>query len=140
MYAVYVAGAYSSDNLITLLDNMRKGMNLSHDILKAGYAPFVPWFDYHFSLISNDMTIDDYYNYTLEWLSRADAMILVPGYENSVGTANEIDLAKELGIPIFNDIESLNKHFTRNGLTPKQRENHRKMVEDMTGRKLDRYP
>lgn len=105
MKRVYVAGAYSADNALGVLDNMRRGMRLALMVLKAGFAPFVPWFDYHFSLMS-DMTIEEYYNYSMAWLEASDAVIVQPvGAEQSKGTRAEIARANELGIPVFNEEE-----------------------------------
>ena len=103
---VFVAGAYSSDTIIGSLDNMRRGMRLAYNVLKAGYAPFTPWFDYHFALIG-EMTIDEYRDYSLAWLRVSDAILVVKGWENSEGTKNEIKYAGELGIPVFYDLGDL---------------------------------
>ena len=104
---VYVAGAYSSPTLIGALDNMRRGMQLAFKVLKAGFSPFVPWFDYHFSLIG-DVTIEEYQGYCLPWIEVSDAMLIVPeGVEESNGTQAELKLAEELGIPIFYSLKDL---------------------------------
>lgn len=84
---IYVAGAYSADNVIAVLDNMRKGMRLATEVFLAGYAPFSPWMDYHYQLMLWDgehLSVNDYYDYSISWLAVSDAMILVPGYENSL--------------------------------------------------------
>lgn len=110
MKRVYVAGAYSADNVLSVLDNMREGMRLSTEVLLAGYAPFSPWLDYHFSLMlreSESLSIKDYYDYSIAWLVVSDAMILVPGWEESKGTQNEIKIAKERKIPIYNSLKDL---------------------------------
>ncbi len=104
---VYVAGAYSSNNVLGVFANMRKGMNLALEVLQHGYAPFVPWFDYHFSLLSENVTLEMYYAYSMAWLEKSDAVILVPGWENSNGTQKEIERAKELGIPVVNGLDAL---------------------------------
>ena len=48
---MYVAGAYSSDNVLGVLDNMRRGMRMSTEIFLAGFSPFCPWLDYQFQLM-----------------------------------------------------------------------------------------
>lgn len=105
MKRVYVAGAYSATSVLEVFDNMRRGMRLAHMVLKCGFAPFVPWFDYQFSLIS-DMTIEEYYEYSLAWLEASDAVVVQPiGAEDSKGTQAEIARANELGIPVFQEDE-----------------------------------
>jgi len=109
---VYVAGAYSADNVISVLDNMRKGMRVSTEVLLAGFAPFSPWLDYHFTLMlqgDEKLTVEDYYNYSMRWLEASDAILLVSGWENSKGTAAELARAEELKIPVFVSIEDLKK-------------------------------
>ena len=106
---VYVAGPYSADNVITILDNMRRGMRAGYELLQLGFAPFCCWFDYHFSL-QGECFLEQYYEYSMVWLEVADAVLVLPDSENSIGTQNEIKRAKELGIPIFYSIKTL-VHF-----------------------------
>jgi nucleoside 2-deoxyribosyltransferase len=107
MLKVYVAGAYSAPNVIAVLDNMRRGMQLSYKVIKAGFAPFVPWFDYQFSLIG-EMKLEEYYAYSIAWLEVSDAVLVVPdGADKSKGTQAEIALANKLGIPVFWSLEVL---------------------------------
>lgn len=112
MKRIYIAGAYSGPNVITILDNMRRGMRLSTEVFLAGYAPFCPWHDflYHLVLMEGEqLTIDEYYRYSLAWLVVADSVLVVPGYEQSKGTAEEIMIAHTAGIPVFYSIDELKK-------------------------------
>lgn len=114
MKRIYVCGAYSADNVITVLDNMRKGMRIATEVLLAGYAPFCPWHDYHFQLMLQGvekLSVEDYYEYSIAWLPVCDAVLLVPGYESSVGTKNEIAVAGSLKIPVFVTLEDLSLFF-----------------------------
>lgn len=107
---VYVAGAYSASNIISALDNMRRGMRAGLEVLLAGFAPFVPWFDYHFQLMIRDeetLTVQNYYDYSMAWLEVSDAVLVLPNSENSKGTQAEIQRAKELNIPIFYSLDEL---------------------------------
>jgi len=109
---VYVAGAYSSDNVMGVLENMRKGMRISTDVLVAGYAPFCPWLDYQFNLMLRDnesLTINDFYEYSMSWLDVSDVVLVVPGWENSKGTITEIERAEQQGIPVYYSLELLKK-------------------------------
>ena len=110
MKRVYVAGAYSADNVITILDNMRRGMRLGTEVLLAGYAPFVPWFDYQFQLMLREgesLTVRDYYDYSMAWLEASDCVLVVPKSENSKGTQAEIKRATELEIPVYHSLDEL---------------------------------
>ena len=109
---VYVAGAYSSNNVLGVLENMRLGMRASKDVMLARLAPFCPWLDYHFWLMLDDgetLTVDDFYEYSMAWLAASDAVLVVnnPANIDSVGLKKELDLARQLRIPIFNTVERL---------------------------------
>ena len=107
---VYVAGAYSADNVMGVLNNMRRGMELATKVLLAGFAPFCPWYDYHYIILlreGENLTVQDMYTYSINWLSVSDAVLLVPGWEKSVGTKMEIEVAVSLGIPVFEDLHDM---------------------------------
>jgi len=104
MKRVYVAGSYNGPNVIRVLDNMRIGMEAAKKVLLHGMAPFCPWFDYHFQLMlkgHEDLTIEDYYNYSIAWLEKSDAVYVCNLRKESVGTKKEIDVALRHGIPVF---------------------------------------
>jgi len=110
MKRVYVAGAYSADNVIGLLDNMRKGMRASTEVLLSGMAPFSPWLDHHFQFMLKEgelLSVEDYYNYSLTWLEVSEAMLVLPDSTESKGTQIEIKRAQALHIPIFYTLEEL---------------------------------
>ena len=114
MKRIYIAGAYSANNVITALDNMRKGMRLATKVFLIGHAPFCPWLDFHFQLMLREgetITVEDYYKYSIAWLKVSDAMLLVPGWQVSKGTKAEMEIADKMGIPIYYDIEELMPNF-----------------------------
>jgi predicted Rossmann-fold nucleotide-binding protein len=50
---------------------------------------------------------EDFYEYSIAWLEKADAVLVVPGWEDSVGTKKELARAKELSIPIYYSMAEL---------------------------------
>ena len=107
---VYVAGSYNADNVISVLDNMRIGMQAGKDVLLLGRSPFVPWFDYHFQLMlrkGESLSVDDYYRYSMDWLEVSDIVYVCNYRNNSKGTKAEIEMAIKLGIPVVYNIEEL---------------------------------
>jgi len=54
-----------------------------------------------------DFTVEQFYRYSIEFLKRSDAVVLVPGWEKSTGTLKEIKIALELGIPVFENKQLL---------------------------------
>ena|ERR1035437_10560980 len=104
MKRVYVAGAYSSDNVLGVLNNIREGIRVSTEILLAGYAPFCPWLDHSFVLAlreGENISVQNFYDYSTAWLEVSDMVVLVPGWENSHGTRAEIEIARTLNIPVY---------------------------------------
>jgi hypothetical protein len=111
MKRVYVAGSYNGPDVLTVLKNMRKGFRACVDVLRAGFAPFCPWGDYHFTLAQTEyekpLTIDDYYRYSMSWLRASEAVYVCNYREDSKGTKAEIEEAKRLGIPVYFTLKDL---------------------------------
>ena len=109
MKKVYVAGAYSANNIIDCLKNIGRGEHYSAEIFMMGFAPFCPWHDADY-VIKNwdkDFTVKMFYDYSMAWLDVSDCVFLVPGWENSKGTLAEIERAKELKLPVYTNLEDL---------------------------------
>lgn len=110
MKRVYVAGKYSDNNVMSVLGNIGKGIRISLEVFLNGMAPFSPWLDYQYVLMlreSETLSVNDFYEYSKARLKVSDAMLVIPGYEDSKGTLAEIELSKELKIPIFYKLEDL---------------------------------
>ena len=113
MKKIYIAGPYSADNITDCLENMRNGMRMGAKVLLAGYAPWVPWHDFHHHLMLRDsesLSIDDYYKFSIEWLKVSDYMLVLPGWENSKGTLAEIEIAEKHRIPVYHSLKKLIVH------------------------------
>lgn len=108
MKRVYIAGAISSDKLEKGISNLRKGILMGAELLKLGYAPFVPHLDFLYNLVQDDsFPVETYYQYDLEWLSVCNMMLVLPDSENSKGVQAEIEFAKQNNIPIFYSLNEL---------------------------------
>ena len=104
---IYCAGAFSGPDIIAIRSNVRRGLTMAVRVLKAGFAPFAPWLDEQLSNFA-EISIDEYYAYSLAWLECADAVLVVPvGAETSKGTQAELKFAEERGIPIFWSLREL---------------------------------
>jgi hypothetical protein len=107
---VYIAGAYSADNVLGVLDNIRKGIRWGTKVLLAGHAPYVPWLDFQLFLMlrgEENLSVENFYNMSTKWLEVSDVMFMTPGWENSVGSKMEKTRAESLGIPIVYDIDRI---------------------------------
>jgi len=110
MKKVYVAGKYNDNNIISALENMRLGMKVSTRLLLRGYAPFVPWFDYHFVLMLEDgekISRETYHKYSMQWLEVSDCVLVLCNWARSSGTKKEIKRAEELKIPVYYSVKEL---------------------------------
>ena len=107
---IYIAGAYEGPTLFATFANMRRGLVLGYRMLKAGYAPFVPWLAWTLSLIG-PIEREEYLAYSMAWLEVAEAVLVVPRSENSRGTAAEIARAEELGKPVFYSRGACDSYF-----------------------------
>lgn len=117
MKKIYVAGAYSDDNVIGVLKNIGRGEFWAGEVFKYGMAPFTPWHDKSFVIdnFTNEFTVKRFYEYSIAWLKVSDAMFVVPNYDglknwrDSKGTLKEIEIAEEIGIPVFYNFYDLLK-------------------------------
>ena len=100
MKRIYIAGAYSGDNVMDVLHNIGRGIKASAKILKQGDAPFCPWLDYHFALEDETIPKELFYRYSLKWLAVSDEVLVLKGWRKSEGTKKEIALAKMRNIPV----------------------------------------
>jgi hypothetical protein len=76
-------------------------------VKKTGYAVFVPCLDILLGIQSGEFEYEDYFQNSQPWLVCCDAVMLTPGWETSKGTAREIELAKSLNIPVFDDLGTM---------------------------------
>ena len=115
---IYVAGpitpkSINTSNLaIDYLTNVRKMIRVGIDVLLAGFAPFIPALDFtlFLSLQENENISESMIRqFSLNWLTVCDAMLLVPGWKHSEGTEKEMEYAKHLNIPIFESLEDIIK-------------------------------
>jgi len=119
MRRVYVAGAYSDDNVLGMLKNIGRGEAYAAALFSHGFFPFVPWHDKDFVLRYWYLQTDkkQFYEYSMAWLRVSEAVFVVPNtpglrdWEDSPGTVKEIEEAKRLGIPVFHSIVELKDYF-----------------------------
>jgi len=100
MPMVYIAGPYSAPDPIQMFHNIKAGIRVFVSLLLRGSAPFCPFLDFQALIceLGKQIDIDRLYNYSLAMLTRADAVYLLDGWENSVGATREVELAKQLQI------------------------------------------
>jgi hypothetical protein len=112
MNRLYIAGAFNAPNVQGVLTNMRVGMDASLELIKEGFATYVPWLDYQLWLMDSEgeLTVEKMQANSLEWLKVSDAVLVLEGWEQSEGTKAEIKEAKKQGIPVFYSKKELYKY------------------------------
>jgi len=112
MIKVYVAGAYSANNVLDVLKNIGRGEKACAELFRLGYAPFCPWHDksYVTDNCDIDLDVDQFYEYSIAWLRVSDCMLVLPGYEQSEGTLVEIEIANSINMPVIYNIEIFKLH------------------------------
>lgn len=105
MKRIYIAGAYSADNILYILANIKKGQDMAAYLVAHGYAVFCPFLDWQLGLTvyGNDLTKEQYQANSMTFVEVCDAMLVLCGYEKSGGTKREIERAKALNIPVYYD-------------------------------------
>jgi len=103
---VYVAGKLN-DMAVEYLYNVHKLMETAEMVRNHGFSVFVPAIDLLMGIKFGYKEYTDYFDNGQPWLMASDAVFLTPGWQTSEGTKKEVELAGELGIPVFDDIEDL---------------------------------
>lgn len=103
MKRIYIAGPYSADNIIDVLNNIKTGIRVSTQAMMMGYAVFCPWLDHQFAFYvreGEELPKKAYQDNSMAWLEVSEEIWVLPNSEKSNGTQKEIARAKELNIPV----------------------------------------
>jgi hypothetical protein len=106
MKRIYVAGALNAD-AVGYIKNMHRMIKTARMLRAHGYSVYVPGNDFLEGLVDGNFGYDDFFDNSQPWIAVSDAIFLVPGWEASTGTKREIEYAKGLGIPVFDNIDTM---------------------------------
>lgn len=101
---VYIAGPYRAPTPRKILANIWAAQEAALAVWRAGAVAICPHSNCY--LFDSEAPDDVWMDGDLELLRRSDAILLVTGWEASVGATREQQLAVELGLPIFYDTGS----------------------------------
>jgi hypothetical protein len=93
--AIYVSGPYNLDPV----QCTARAIDVGQVLLHAGHAPFVPHLSHYWETLHHPNDYEFWMQIDLEWVRRSDVIVRVPG--QSSGADREVELARELGIPVF---------------------------------------
>lgn len=112
MKRVYVAGPYSSDNILGVAKNIKIARDIGVKLMQAGFFPFIPHNDWELA-VRTELPMTHFKANSMSWLEVSDCVLLLPNWETSSGTLDEIERADKLSIPVF---EQLTELFDWSGL------------------------
>ncbi len=101
---VYVAGAFRADSVWKMEQNIRRAEAYALELWKQGYAVICPHANTRF--YQSECPDEVWLTGDLEILSRCDIIAMVLGWENSVGSRDELKKARECGIPEMHQQEA----------------------------------
>ena len=103
MIKAYIAGPINADNAVDHLKNMHAFYKAENRLIKDGLSPYNPCSNYLLGVMYGNYEYKDYAEAHIPWLKSSDIVYLLPGWENSKGTLEEIKIAREHGIPTIED-------------------------------------
>lgn len=105
---IYVAGPYSNGDKD---ENVHRALEFANKLADLNFAPFVPHTTHYWDLKFH-RPYDYWIALDIEFLKCCGALFRMPGY--SPGADHEVEVAKELGIPVFHVIEDVINYFGGN--------------------------
>ncbi len=109
MKRIYIASPISIGDQFR---NVRDAIDVAQDLLKLGFAPFVPQLGCFWHMVhANDY--ETWMTYDFTWVRACDALLRLPGESN--GADREVDFARSLGISVFFTTQELVEHFLNRG-------------------------
>ena len=80
--------------------NIERAWHVARALWRMGYTAICPHLN-NLHMDGPDITADDFIAGDFVLIERSDALIVVPGWENSSGTKQEIEFARDLNIPVY---------------------------------------
>lgn len=105
MKLVYIAGPYRAPTEYGVLLNIQRAERLALKVWMAGAACICPHKNTAFfgGAAHDNVWLDG----DKEMVRRCDAVVCTDAWQSSVGASGEVQLARELGIPVFEDFSQL---------------------------------
>ena len=101
MIKVYIASPYTKGDPVL---NVRRSLEAADELMLLGFVPFAPLLSHFWHFYSpKDYLV--WTAYDLEWVPVCDALLRLPG--ESTGADREVEEAREHGVPVFFDVETL---------------------------------
>lgn len=109
---VYVAGKFTAPDRAGVKRNIAHAEAVGLEVAKLGLCPLIPHANTSHPNFEAVQPYTFWIEATLEMLRRCDAIVMVPGWEESRGACGEIAEAHRIGMPVFLTIEELAASMT----------------------------
>ena len=109
---IYVAHSYGRRrglSLETLQSNVNSSVRYGLELIKMGHNPFIPNLYHYVHLMANGSIPEETFIALMtEWVKQCDAILVATEPEGKEsGVQIEIDIAKELGIPVYYSLDEI---------------------------------
>jgi hypothetical protein len=119
LHRIYICGPMTptgyGNHAIEYLTNVRSGIGAAISLMQKGFTVYCPMIDYQFWLslnegqrISYDIIRACSMSFVEHW---AEGIRVLPGWEKSFGSREEIMTANKSGVPVFFEEADLVKYF-----------------------------
>ena len=103
MKKVYLASPYTKGDVAV---NVKRQLDCANDLMDLGFLPFAPLYS-HFQHMAHPRPYEEWLKMDLEWIKVCDYLLRLDG--ESKGADIEVRFALDNNIPVFYDIEELEK-------------------------------
>lgn len=107
MKLIYVAGKFSDKTRADVEANILAAELVGVEVARAGFWPVIPHANTAHPEFESVQPYQFWIAATLELLRRCDAIVMVPGWQDSSGARGELSEALRLGKPAFMSVADL---------------------------------
>ena len=105
---VYIAGKYSANTKEEIQSNVDLAIRYGNIVIDLGHIVYIPHLSHYVDAMEK-RDIEFWYEFDLPILKRCDAILMIPGWENSKGAKKELAKAKEWKMEVYMNLGELVK-------------------------------
>ena len=105
MKLIFVAGPYRAKTAWGIEQNVRRAEEIGLEVSRRGHMPVIPHANTRF--FQGEGSDEFWLLGTQLLLARCDAIIMIPGWQDSSGSIAEMELATSLGMHVYYDVSEI---------------------------------